>query len=480
MIAQNYEKFIEGSLANGFAKKDAEDVWNLMEKFAGYGFNKSHSTAYALIAYQTAYLKSHYSVEFMAALLSGDIPGRNFKKKDSLVEHLEDCARMNIEVVPPDVNQSDVDFSVVGNKIHFALSAVKGCGGGAGDSIEAERKKNGKFRDLFDFCERVDASHCNRATIETLIKAGAFDSFGARRSQLLAVLERAIQSGVAALADRRSGQRSLFGDIEEETVATPQLALPDIPELDEREKLNMEKEVLGFYLTSHPLAEHAAAFATFCSHTSADLADLPDRTEVTIGGMIASIKLAHVRKVRPGVTATKYANFDLEDVHGAVRCILWPDDFAVCGEMVQADAILAVRGVIDRRGGGDEINFIVNELIPIDQLGARYTRGIALRMHEDTHGERTLQQLREILRGYPGECEVQLILCLADGARVQLRAGNVKVEVNAELRRRVDELLGPSNVRLLTNQGDKRKRSSSAPAAAGGGRQRSHSGSAAG
>jgi DNA polymerase-3 subunit alpha len=461
LIQQNYQKFIEGAVSSGLDKKDAEDIWNLIVKFAGYGFNKSHSTAYALIAYQTAYLKTHYPVEFMAALLSGDIPGRNFKKKDALVEHMEDCERMGIDVVAPDVNHSSVDFSVDDKKIYFALSAIKGCGGGAADAIEAARKAGGKFVDLFDFCERVDPSACNRSTIETLVKAGAFDSFGAKRAQLLAVLERAMQSGAAALADRRSGQKSLFGDFDEPQAVTPTVALPDVPEIEEREKLLMEKEVLGFYLSSHPLEEHREAFETFCSHTTAELTELSDRAEVTLGGMLSSIKMAHVRKVRPGSNATKYANFDLEDLHGAVRCILWPDDFAMYGELVQADAILAVRGVVDRRGGGDEVNMIVNELIPIDQLGARYTRGLALRVHEEQQGERGLSQLREILRGYPGECEVQLVLCLSDGSRVQLRSGNLRVDVNREMRSRIEDLIGAGNIRLLTANGNRKRATNS-------------------
>ncbi len=449
LIAANYEKFIEGSVKAGLAQKDAEEIWNLILKFAGYGFNKSHSTAYALIAYQTAYLKTHYSVEFMAALLSGDIPGRNFKKKDALVEHMEDCARMQIEVKPPDVNRSDVDFSVSGKYIHFALSAIKGCGGAAAEAIVAERQKGGPYRDLFDFCERVDPAACNRAAIETLIKAGAFDAFGARRAQLMAVLDRALQAGASALADRRSGQKSLFGDIEEDTSpAAVNLSLPDVPEWLEREKLLAEKEVLGFYLSSHPLEEHRTVFETFCS-SSTELAGMADRAEVMLGGMISSIKIAHVRKLRPGATATKYANFDLEDLDGITRCILWPDDYAVCGDLVQADNILAVRGVIDRRGGGDEINFIVNELIPLEDLGARFTRGIAVRVLEEKHGERALVQLREILRAYPGPCEVQIVLCLADGTRVQLKSGNLAVDVNAEMRQRIDELLGPGNLKML-------------------------------
>lgn len=454
LIATNYEKFIEGAMANGLDRKDAEEIWNLILNFAGYGFNKSHSTAYALIAYQTAYLKTHYPVEFMAALLSGDIPGRNFKRKDSLVEHMEDCTRMGIPIVPPDVNRSDVDFLVAGGQIHFALSAIKGCGGSAAEAIVAARQSQGPFRDLFDFCERVDPSACNRAAIETLIKAGAFDAFGAHRAALTAVLDRALQSGAAALSDRRSGQKSLFADLDEDPAQTRSVSLPDVPEWPEHEKLIQEKEVLGFYLSSHPLQEHASRLETFCTHTTADLADVPDRTEVLLGGMISAIKLAHVRKVRPGSTNTKYANFDLEDMHGAIRCILWPEDFARCGDLVQPEAILAVRGTVDRRGTVDEANLIVNEMIPIDDLDARYTRGVLLRVHETKHGARVLGQLREILRGYPGPCEVQLLLHLDDGSRVQLRSGNLRVVINAEMRSRIDDLLGPGNFRPLTAHGN--------------------------
>ena len=200
LISQNYEQFIKGSVEQGMKQNEAQEIWDLIIKFAGYGFNKSHSTAYALIAYQTAYLKAHYSVEFMAALLSADIPGRNFKRKDALVEHLEDCERMEIEVVHPDVNSSDVDFAVRDNKIFFGLSAIKGCGGSAAEAIVESRRQDGPFKSIFDFCERVDPSACNRSAIETLIKAGAFDSLGAKRRQLTDVLERAVQAGASALA----------------------------------------------------------------------------------------------------------------------------------------------------------------------------------------------------------------------------------------------------------------------------------------
>jgi DNA polymerase-3 subunit alpha len=449
IIDRNKEQFIQGSVENGLAKKEAEEIWELITKFAGYGFNKSHSTAYALIAYQTAYLKAHYPVEFMAALLSGDIPGRNFMRKDSLVEHMDDAARMHIEVVAPDVNTAEVEFAVKDGKIHFGLAAVKSCGGAAAEAIVAARNESGAFRDLFDFCERVDPSACNRSTIETLIKAGAFDSVGAKRSQLLAVVDRALQSGAAALADKRSGQKSLFGELEEEEEEATGAALPEIPEIEERERLAMEKEVLGFYLTSHPLAEYQKSLSVYCSHTTETLSEMPHRGEVIIGGMLSSIKLAHVRKVRPGATATKYANFDVEDMHGVVRCILWPDDFLKYGELVQPDAILLIRGVVDKRGG-DEANLIVNELIPMDQLDERYTSGVVIRVDQQIHGENILPQIREIVRGYPGNRDLELLLSLDDGSRVHLKSQGLKLEITAELKQRVEDLLGPGYYHLIT------------------------------
>jgi len=447
-IAANHEKFIEGAMANGLSRSDAQEIWSLIEKFAGYGFNKSHSTAYALIAYQTAYLKTHYPVEFMAALLSGDIPGRNFKKKDSLVEHMDDCERMGTTVVPPDVNTSDVDFSVRDGKIFFALSAIKGCGGSAGEAVVAARKKGGRFKDLFDFCERVDVSQCNKAVIETLVKAGAMDSFGARRSQLTAVIERALQSGASALADRRSGQKNLFGDIGEER-ETPTVSLPDIPEFPEKERLLMEKEVLGYYRTSHPLTEYASRLAQFCSHTTADIPHVPDRAEVMLGGMLSAIKFAHTKKPRPGSTATKYANFDLEDKNGSIRCIVWPEDFEKFGHLVQPEAVLLARGTIDRRGG-DEANLIINDLTPFDELDSRYTTGLIICLDERDSDCGTLKKIHEIMRGYPGRRELQFHFSLSNGSRVQLRSQRLRIDITPELRSRVDDLLGPNHVRLIT------------------------------
>ena len=452
-IAANEEKFMSGAIDHGLTKHEAKEFWEMILKFAGYGFNKSHSTAYALIAYQTAYLKTHYKVEFMAALLTGDIDGRNFKRKDSLVEHLEDCQRMGVTVLPPSVQTSTPEFGAVDGNIRFGLTAIKGCGYSAAEAIEAERTKHGPFRDIFDFCERIDSSSCNKSTLETLVKSGAMDCFGAKRSQLLAVIEKAIQNGASKLRDRKSGQKSLFDDFldSDETTTSPAIALPNIPELDEKALLVAEKEVLGYYLTAHPLSEYEVALKCFCSHVTSELKTCKDREEVMVGGMISSIKLALTKNPKPG-QPNKYANFDLEDVDGSVRCILWPDGYATSGHMVLPDAVVLLRGAVDRRGGGDEANLIVNEVIPIDQADAKFTSGIQVYVDSTLHAEDAFTKLRDILRGYPGPREVMVALRLEEGEIVHIRSGKHRVDINQELRARLDDLLGSHSHKLIVNK----------------------------
>ena len=451
LIAQNYEQFMEGSIEQGLKQKQAQDLWNMILKFAGYGFNKSHSTAYAFLAYQTAYLKTHYPIEFMAALLSGDIPDRNFTRKDSLVEHLEDCERMNVEVEAPNINNSGIEFEVEDGKIMFAMSAIKGCGQSAAEAIVKARTEGGPFKDLFDFCERVDATGCSRASIESLIKAGAMDCFSGHRSQITAILDRALQSGASALADKKSGQKSLFGGDEEEEVIEPASDYPDIPEWEEREKLVAEKEVLGFYLTSHPLAQYVDQLNRYTSHVTSRIGEAGDRDKVTLGGMIASVKFSHVKRARDPNSPTKYAMFDLEDVEGAIRCILWPTEFAVQGELVIQDAIVAVQGTVDRRGG-DESNLIVDRIIPLEELDQSLTREMKLRFDERQHGHEVLKKTYEIVRGYPGNCSLTMDMHLENGITVRLKSNKMRVDINSQLCSRLDELLGSNNFEMIVDR----------------------------
>jgi len=449
IIDRQKEEFLSGATAQGMKASEANELWVMITKFAGYGFNKSHSTAYALIAYQTAYLKTHYPLEFMAALLSCDIPGRNFQRKDSLVEHMEDCGRMQIEVQAPSVNNSASEFVVEEGTIHFGLSAIKGCGESAATAIAAARARGGPFSDIFDFCERVDPSACNRATVETLVKAGAMDSFGNHRRQLVEVIDRAIQAGQSAAEDRRSGQQNLFAAIEEDEQDVSQVELPDVAEFEEREKLILEKEVLGFYLSSHPLDEYRELLGEYCSHTTSSLASLPDKMEVVVGGLLSSVRHLHTRKSRPG-SPSKYADFELEDLEGSIRCIAWPDRFAEDGHMIESDAILLLRAVLERRGGNDAANLIVSELIPLDQIDSLLVTGVIIRVDEKQHGTEMISKVREITRGYPGSASLELLICLGDGTRVQLKSQTQNISVTPELSQRLDDLLGPGNLHRIT------------------------------
>jgi DNA polymerase-3 subunit alpha len=345
----------------------------MIEVFGGYGFNKSHSTAYALVAFQTAYLKAHYPTEFMAALLSSELDGA---ERDKLVEHIDECRRMGIEVLPPDVNVGQSGFIVVAaGKIGFGLAAIKGVGFKAVDAMVAARESGGRFTSLDDFFERVPTQIVGQGCVETLIKAGAFDGLGARRNQLLAVLPRALQAGQARQDDRKRGQRGLFDDFDhsaQDDVAS--LSLPDVPEMPDAERLAEEKKALGFYMSSHPLTRHVGTLAAFRSHQANELHDVSEKTEITLGGMIVNTQVRNVQKSRSGLT--RMAKLTVEDLTGAVPAMLWPEAFAKHEEVVKNDSICFVKGTLDRRRDPPEL--VVSKIVPIDRAPAELARGIVV------------------------------------------------------------------------------------------------------
>ena len=456
-IASFRQQFVEGAKAQGLAKGQAEELFGLIEKFAGYGFNKSHSTAYALLAWQTAYLKTHFPLEFMAALLSGDITGRNFKKKDALVEHIEDCRRMAIEVAPPDVNASGVDFTVVDGKIPFGLSAIKGCGVPAAEAICAERQRGGPFRDLDDFCGRLDAAVVNKTAVESLAKAGALDALGEHRGEVLAGVERALAAGSSRMADRKSGQKNLFDAFEDSqpTTARPLVkSVTSVLRLTDLEMRSNEKEVLGYYVHSHPLAEYADTLVTVCTHGTLDLGRAQAKSDVVIGGLVAALKLSNVKQPRPGSTHTRYGMFDLEDMDGLVRSICWPEDYVRLGEFLKPDAVVVVSGSVDRRTGSEETNLIVNEIVPIAEIWKRPVRNLTVKLTEPLHDIATLDRMAEILRQHPGMIPLRIVLEFADGRRVLLDADRDKVAWSQELHAALSQLLGAGCLRAAVTLGN--------------------------
>ena len=452
------EQFVSGAKANGLAANKADDIFELIVKFAGYGFNKSHSTAYAMVAYITAYLKAHYPVEFMAALLCGDISKRNFTSKDSTVEHIEDCQRMGIEIIPPDVNTSKQLYSVVDGKIAFALTAIKSCGDWAADKIVEAREKGGRFKDLFDFCSRVDGKACNRATIETLVKAGAFDSTGQKRAQLLQSVESAIKAGQGAAEDAAKGQGNLFGGDEPEPIMITPKGLSPISEWTDKEKSTYEKEVLGFYLSSHPLQEFAEVFTMFRTHECSASTVLPNNTQVVLAGTVTDIKIGAGKNPKPG-KPNAYAMFTLEDASGSVRSIMWADAYEQFSEYIKKDSIVFMRGRMDRNrsaftdspeeGNSPDGNFIVDEAFAVDDAAKALCRGLAITLDEQRHNAGSVESLMKILRENPGSASVELSLRLQDGAIAKFGGGKTTVGVTPGLYQRITESLGKDSAKVL-------------------------------
>ncbi|HEV3386849.1 MAG TPA: DNA polymerase III subunit alpha, partial [Gemmata sp.] len=302
--------FIAGAQERGLSKDKAVEIFELIVKFGGYGFNKSHSAAYAHISYHTAYLKHYYPAEFMAALLSSEIDDGN--KRDMLVDHIADARKMGIEVLSPDVNRGLSDFDVQNNRIIFGLTAIKGLGRGAAEEIVRAREQGGKFKDLFDFCERVDRRIVPKSAVEKMVMAGAFDSFGKRAAHFAAVA-KAYQAADERALDRRRGQKSFLDiiDSSDDEDAAGALAadrgVPDLPEWPDTEKLKFEKEALDFYMSSHPLAQHDEQLRRFRSHDTVELVKAKNGTEGRVGGMISDLQVRTANKGRNA--GRKYAMF---------------------------------------------------------------------------------------------------------------------------------------------------------------------------
>jgi DNA polymerase III subunit alpha len=461
-INQSRDQFIQGANSQGLDRDKAAKIFDLIVHFGGYGFNKSHSTAYALVAYQTAYLKSHYPTEFMAALLSSEMDGAERDK--FFVEHIEDCRRMAIEVLLPNINEGHVDFRVANEaKIHFGLGAIKGVGFKAVEAIVKAREQKGPFHSLDDFFERVSAKDVGAGCAETLIRAGAFDCLDSRkpnllRNQLLCVLPRAIQAGQSKQDDRRRGQRGLFDQLEAPAhnghsngAATTLSNLPDVAEMSDAELLADEKKVLGFYMSSHPLARHAELLQALATHRVAELAGLPDKTEVTLGGIIANVQAKNVQKSRSGLT--RMAKLSFEDLSGTTPAMLWPEEFAKMGDLVKNDLIGWVKGTLDRRRDPPEL--VVSRIIPLEQGPAELTRGVVVRLHKGLHQSGHLERLLRAVRIRPGNLDLYLeVMGLELVRRAVYKAGaSLRIRYDDRLIPELETVVGAGQVRLLGHRG---------------------------
>ncbi|MCL2742726.1 MAG: DNA polymerase III subunit alpha [Planctomycetaceae bacterium] len=462
------DDFVEGSVENGLSAEKASGIFDLIVKFAGYGFNKSHSTAYAFLAYMTAYLKAHYPLQFMAALLCSDIG-----KKEDLVEHIKDCSRMGIEIVPPDVNTSQPHFSVLDGKITFALTAISRCGDKAMSDIVAAREKGGVFKNLYDFCERIDSRLTNKGAIEALIKAGAMDSFGIPRKQLFAEVENAVNSGKKAAASRSKGQASMFGmldDDEGDSDKAGKKSATASADWDIREKAKFEKEVLGFYVSDHPLKSMEEFFEQYRSHSCREAAYEPlEKEGVIVAGEISEIKISTYKNPKPN-KPNQWAGFTLEDAAGSVRCIMWAEQYAKYMELMQDGQIVFAVGRIDRskaiqekdkadssaeQSEDDEQipagNLVVDDFYTVEQAVALLTKGISITLNEKKHSMETVARLYKELRRFSGDRIVEVCAQLQNGTTVKFKNPRVRVAVGNDLGLVINQLLGAGAVRILKN-----------------------------
>ncbi len=406
MVTQR-EKFIVGARAKGIAERKAEKLFDLMEQFAGYGFNKSHSAAYAVVAYQTAYLKAHYPVEFMAALLTAEIGNQ-----EKLTHYLNQCRDMGINILPPDVNSSDRTFTPSDESIRFGLTAIKNVGEAAIESVLEARRKLGRFESLYQFCENVDLRLLNRRVIESLIKAGAMDSLGAHRAQMMAALDRTMEAGQKRQRQAENGQAGLFAAPE-----APELgpALPEAEPWTESQTLASEKEVLGFYVTGHPLEKYRDAIRTLTRHDSSTVEELANDAQIALAGILASLR------IRPSRKGDLWASGTLEDLRGTVEIIVFPQALQQVQSLLKPDTALLVRGRL-RHEENARPKLMVNEVQRLEVAVSQVKPEVLIRLNLTRRPDALLEKLEGLLATHPGENPVVFELTQPGDFIARLRA----------------------------------------------------------
>lgn len=383
---------------NNIPKAKANQIFDLLEKFAGYGFNKSHAAAYAIVAYQTAYLKANYPVEFLCAMMTNDM-GDTAK----LSQYIAEARVMGIEVLAPDVNESEVVFASAreGKVIRFGLAAIKGVGEVAVQNILKARSEGGRFTSLADMCQRVDGRTVTRKTLEALIKTGACDAFGQTRATLTAQIERTLARAASVIADRQSGQSSLFGALEEKAPAMPE-AISNLPEWPQHELLAHEKELLGFYVTGHPLTPYAPILEKYALANTAGLPELPNRSLTRIGGLIAAVQNGMSKK-----SGKPYSIITLEDLEGSVQVLCMNENYDKYRELLVANKAILVIGEVNT--SEDKPKIFPQEIMPLEDAPKKFTKQVHLRLHTAHLQPDDIEAVRELVAAHPGKCP--LFLC---------------------------------------------------------------------
>ena len=436
------EKFIAGCRTlNKIPERESSEIFDKIASFAGYGFNKSHSAAYAVVTYQTAYLKSHYPVEFMAGLLSTEM-----ENTDKLPFLVNEAREMGIEVLPPDINKSNLQFTPDGEALRFGLAGIKNVGRGAVESLIAAREQAGEpFKGLLDFCMRMDAQLVNRKTLESLVLAGAFDFNGFSRGRLHAGIDFAMKRAESERRDRASGQTSLFGALEGldgAEASDSDEALPEAKPLSDHEMLSIERELLGYYISGHPLTQFAH---TLRLYNLADLSDPerlpPNGSPTRLGGLATSVSPRYTKKHKKAM-----ASFTLELLENSVEVVVFPKAYEHCRQLLVDEQPVMVCGRVDSEQG---FKIIAEELYPLAEAMQRFTEHVGLHLPTVTLQNGRLKEIAAIVDSYPGDVPLLIWLLFPGGEKICVSAGRRHfVSPNEEMIRRIQKLVGENSVKL--------------------------------
>ncbi len=428
IMAKHQERFISGAEENGIPSDKAAEIFGLISKFGGYGFNKSHSAAYALIAYQTAYLKAHFPVEFMAALLTSEM-----HSSDGVVKYISECKSHHISILPPDINESRKEFVVSGPHIRFGLAAVKNVGEGAIESILEDRDE-GPFTSIFDFCERVDLRKVNKRVLESLIKSGAFDTLGLKRSQLFAGLEDILDYGQRVQREKNDPQMGLFGSgMDQPAINLP--SLPEIEEWDEKQLLAFEKESLGFYITGHPLNRFNDIIDKYATADTISLKEMPDNSAARLAGVIRNTKVITTKR------GDLMAFITMEDMNGSFEMTVFPNLYASTSHLLEVDTAILVDGQVQK----DEksINLLSNHIVPIQKAEETWTVSIHIKLDITTTNREQLETLHGVLKHHPGTCQAYIHIQDPDMAEAVIALPEyLQLQPRASLRKELNACLG--------------------------------------
>ena len=466
------ETFVKGCHeVNYIPKTKANQIFDLLEKFAGYGFNKSHAAAYAIVAYQTAYLKANYPVEYYCAMMTNDMAAT-----EKLSEYIAEARAMGVEVLGPDVNESSVYFApaprsksttgdslTAGQAIRFGLAAIKGVGESAVEVILKARNENGKFKSLAELCERVDGRSLGRKTLEALIKTGACDGFGQTRATLTAQIERTLSRAASILSDKQKGQSSLFGALEEKAPAMPE-TISNLTEWPQHELLAHEKELLGFYVTGHPLTPLAPLLEKFSLHNTAQLATAQNRSLTRIGGMIATVTHGVSKK-----SGKPYSMVTLEDLEGSVQLLVM-NDYEKFRPLLEANKAILVIGEVST--GEDRPKIFPQDILPLEDAAKKYTKQVHLRLYTAHLQPEDMERVYALSSAHPGKCPLFLCLMRPDNTTVFVAAHErFGVTPSLELEHEANRIFGEKTYYAIVDKAlpEKARRSWEKKPGAGGG-----------